>query len=120
MTHTRTLHALIAGTIMLSPALTAMAGENSLPTVSEQDRARHETTGVVSGAVIGGLLGGPIGAFVTAAFGSWVGDQTLNAKENALLSQALEQKDHHQQCIATACNRAVSCNRLFILLADFG
>ena len=84
--------AALTSMLLISPML--LAANTETVKVSDQDRLRHETTGVVGGAVIGGLVGGPIGAVVTAAFGSWVSDKTLAKKENRLLITEL---DHQQK-----------------------
>jgi sortase system peptidoglycan-associated protein len=82
--------------LLISPMLFAANSESTK--VSDQDKIRHESTGVLGGAVIGGLVGGPIGAVVTAAFGSWVSDKTLAKKENQLLNTELDRQ--HKELIA--------------------
>jgi sortase system peptidoglycan-associated protein len=82
--------ATILAMLFISPLLLAANSENTK--VSDQDKMRHESTGVIGGAVIGGLVGGPIGAVVTAAFGSWVSDKTLAKKENQFLTTELDRQ----------------------------
>ena len=81
---------MFSAALLISPMLFAV-NPNSTK-VSDQDKMRHESTGVLGGAVIGGLVGGPIGAIVTAAFGSWVSDKTLAKKENQLLNTELDRQ----------------------------
>jgi sortase system peptidoglycan-associated protein len=82
--------AALTSMLLISPML--LAANTESVKVSDQDKIRHETTGVLGGAVIGGLVGGPIGAVVTAAFGSWVSDKTLAKKENRLLTTELDRQ----------------------------
>ena len=53
--------------------------------LTKQERSRVESIGVVSGLVVGAIAGGPPGAVATAAFGGWVSDKVLAARENKLL-----------------------------------
>lgn len=92
MQHTRTIITALCSLSLFSTATFVQAAEIN-PQVSDKDRIKHETTGVLGGAVVGGLVGGPVGAIVTAAFGGWVSDKTLAKKENQLLSAALTRQE---------------------------
>jgi sortase system peptidoglycan-associated protein len=92
MKHSRSILTLIGGVAFITiSTISQAAGEPAL-SLSEEQRMKHESTGVIGGALIGGLLGGPIGAIATAAFGGWVSDKTIAKKENELLNTALNQQ----------------------------
>lgn len=77
----------MSSSILLSTPLFAAA--DTPTSLSENERTKHEVTGIISGAVIGGIVGGPAGAILTAAFGGWVSDKTIAKKENAFLTDEL-------------------------------
>lgn len=93
MKHTRTLLPALCSLALLSTSIPAFAaGAADTELVSDKEKMRHETTGVLSGAIIGGLVGGPLGAVVTAGFGAWVSELTISKKENSLMAASLEEQ----------------------------
>jgi len=80
----------MSSSILLSTPL--LAAVDPTTSLSENERTKHEVTGIISGAVIGGIVGGPAGAILTAAFGGWVSDKTIAKKENALLADELSRQ----------------------------
>ena len=90
MKHNKPFLIILCSTALIFLAPFTKANNDSVDGISDKDRARVETTGVVGGAVIGGIVGGPIGAVVTAAFGSWVSEQSIAKKENTLLAKQLD------------------------------
>ena len=92
MKHSRYILKLIAGVAFITISTLSQAAEQPALSLSEEQRIKHESTGVIGGALIGGLLGGPIGAVATAAFGGWVSDKTIAKKENELLNTALNRQ----------------------------
>ncbi|MDG1851108.1 MAG: sortase-associated OmpA-like protein PdsO, partial [Gammaproteobacteria bacterium] len=95
MKHSRSILTLIGGVALITSSLFAQAADKPALTLGEEQRLKHESTGVIGGAVIGGLLAGPIGAVATAAFGGWVSDKTIAKKENGLLNAALKQQQQN-------------------------
>ncbi|MFT5320500.1 MAG: sortase system peptidoglycan-associated protein [Pseudohongiellaceae bacterium] len=92
MKHSRSILKLIGGVAFITISTLSQAALEPALSLSEEQRMKHESTGVIGGALIGGLLGGPIGAIATAAFGGWVSDKTIAKKENELLNTALNQQ----------------------------
>ena len=92
MKHSRSILKLIGGVAFITINTLSQAALEPALSLSEEQRMKHESTGVIGGALIGGLLGGPIGAIATAAFGGWVSDKTIAKKENELLNTALNQQ----------------------------
>ena len=93
MKHTRTLLPALCSLALLSTSIPAFAaGAADTELVSDKEKMRHETTGVLGGAIIGGLVGGPLGAVVTAGFGAWVSELTIAKKENTLITASMEEQ----------------------------
>lgn len=90
MKHTRPTLSILGSALLLSTTACVYAANDPAVSISEKERLKHETAGVVGGAVIGGVLGGPVGAVLSAGFGAWVSDLTVSKKENALLAAALD------------------------------
>jgi len=90
-TLSRTLLSALCSLTLLSTTAPVFAEDNQA-LVSDKEKRRHETTGVLGGAVIGGLVGGPIGAVLTAGFGAWVSDLTIAKKENSLMAASLDEQ----------------------------
>ncbi len=86
----------MSSSILLSTPL--LAAVDTTTSISDNERTKHEVTGIISGAVIGGIVGGPAGAILTAAFGGWVSDKTIAKKENTLLVDELTRQQ--QELIA--------------------
>lgn len=98
MHYPRSMKSALCGVALLTVALPALAAGTDNNRLPENERTRHEVTGVLSGVVIGGLVGGPIGAVVSAGFGAWVGDLTVARKEKDLMAQSLA--DQQQELVA--------------------
>ena len=93
MKHNKPFSIILCSTALILATPFLNAAETETTAVTESDRLRHETAGVVGGAVIGGVVGGPIGAVLTAAFGGWVSEQTLAKKENKVLASQLDAQE---------------------------
>jgi sortase system peptidoglycan-associated protein len=93
MKHTRTLIPALCSLALLSTSTLLFAADDAdTALVSDKEKMRHETTGILSGAVIGGLVGGPLGAVVTAGFGAWVSELTIAKKENTLIVASMAEQ----------------------------
>lgn len=88
MKHTRSTLTILCSLSLLLITPMLQAADSQM--ISEKERHRQESTGVIGGAVVGGILGGPLGAIVTAVFGGVVSDQAYSRKENKLLAAELE------------------------------
>lgn len=96
-TLSRTLLPALCSLTLLSATAPVFA-DDSQELVSDKEKLRHETTGVLGGAVIGGLVGGPFGAVLTAGFGAWVSDLTIAKKENSLMAASMA--DQREELLA--------------------
>ena len=88
----------LASLALLTTTVPALAADSTPDLVSDKEKLRHETTGVVGGAVIGGLVGGPVGVIVSAGLGAWISDLTIARKENTLMAQSME--DQQRELLA--------------------